>query len=286
MSEYQNPPIDDQYRRVVEKILKDGKLKGDPQGVGDLSIHGAQMSFDLSDGRYPLLGLRDMRGSRKAMAEEIFWIMSGSTNVGDLNKEGVHVWDIWAEATKKDFPKYPDGSLGPVYGQQWRAFNGGGPKPVDQLQEATMLLGQNPDSRRIVISSWNPYDINQVFIAPCLPFLQFHHAQGELGLTVIQRSGDIPIGVPFNIGEYALFLRMVAQVHSMRPALLDYHINDAHIYLDQVPYMEELIKRSSTPEPTLTITSNPENIFEFKRQDFKLEGYAPHPRMDDIPVAL
>ena len=281
-----HPPIDEQYRQLVEKILREGKEKGDPQGVGDLSIHGYNFTFDLSTGQYPLLGLRDMRGSRKAMAEEIFWIMSGSTNVKDLHRENVHVWDIWADATHEQFPNYTEGELGRVYGKQWREFNGGEPEPVDQLMEAMRLLRENPDSRRIIISSWNPHDINQVFIAPCLPFLQFHHAQGDLGLTVIQRSADVPIGVPFNIAEYALFLRMTAHVNGMRPALLDHHLVDAHIYLDQVPHMEELIKRTATPEPTLAITSKPDDIFGFKRRDFKLEGYQPHPKMDDIPVAL
>lgn len=286
MLETDNPlPIDEQYRQLVQSILNKGAEKTDPQGVGNFSLHGPTLTFDLSTGRYPLLGLRDLRGSRKAMAEELFWIMSGSTNVYDLHKEGVHIWDQWAEATKKDFPQYPKGDLGPVYGKQWRAFNGGGTKPVDQLDEAMRLLRENPDSRRIVISVWNPYDINQVFIAPCIRYLQFHHGEGKLGLTVVQGSADVPVGVPFDIAEYALFLRMAAQIHNMQPALLDYNLVDAHIYKNQIPAMEELTRREGTEEPTLSINSHPENIFGFKRQDFQLDGYKPHPKIE-IPVAL
>lgn len=285
MSESETSSVDKQYAELVQKILTEGKEKTDPQGVGNFSIHGHTLRFNLSSGHYPLLGLRDLSGSRKAMAEELFWIMSGNTNVSDLHKVGVHLWDQWAVATKKDFPDYPEGDLGPVYGKQWRAFNGGGPKPVDQLVEAMRLLKENPNSRRIVITVWNPYDINQVFISPCIRYLQFHHAQGNLGLTVIQGSADVPVGVPFDIAEYALLLRMVAQVNKMQPAVLDYHLVDAHIYKDQVQAMKDLALRAPTPEPTLDITSQPDSIFGFKREDFKLEGYTPHPKMD-IAVAL
>lgn len=284
--EYNNfLPFDEQYRQLVKKILSEGREKTDPQGVGNLSIHGHTLTIDLSRNNYPLLGLRDLKGSRKAMAEELFWIMSGSTNTHDLHAKGVHIWDQWAVATQNDFPNYPEGDLGPVYGKQWRAFDGGGEKPVDQLNEAMRLLMENPNSRRIVITVWNPHDINEVFIAPCIRYLQFHHAEGHLGLTVIQGSADVPVGVPFDIAEYALFLRMAAQVHNMKPALLDYHLVDAHIYNNQISIMEELVGRESTPTPTLTITSKPNDIFGFRRQDFQLEGYQPHPKME-IPVAL
>jgi thymidylate synthase len=286
MPELLTPSIDIQYRNLVKKILKEGSKKDiDPQGVGNISLHGPVLKFDLSTGYYPLLGLRDLKGSRKAMAEELFWIMSGSTNVQDLHKQGVHVWDQWAEATKKDFPEYQEGSLGPVYGKQWRAFNGGGEKPVDQLSNVLKLLKENPSSRRMVISVWNPEDVEHVFIAPCIRYLQFHHADGKLGLTVIQGSADVPVGVPFDIAEYALFLRMVAQVNNMQPAILDYHLVDAHIYYNQIPAMQELIKRKPTPQPKLNILSQPENIFGFKREDFELVGYEPLPKME-VPVAL
>lgn len=274
-----------QYRKLVRTILKEGQLKTDPQGPGNLSLHGYTLSFDLSDGSYPLLGLRDLKGSRKAMVEELRWIMSGSTDVTDLHKENVHIWDQWAVATKKDFPEYPEGELGPVYGKQWRAFNGGGPEPVDQLKEVMRLLKENPDSRRLVINVWNPYDITQVFIAPCIRYLQFHHANGNLGLTVIQGSADVPVGVPFDIAEYALFLRMMAQVNKMTATKLDYHLVDAHIYRNQIPAMKKLIRRKPTPQPKLNINSNPEDIFGFNRADFELVGYKPHLKIE-VPVDL
>lgn len=285
MAELPLKSIDQQYKQLVKTILTKGQEKTDPQGPGNFSYHGYTLTFDLSNGSYPLLGLRDLKGSRKAMFEELSWIMSGSTNVSDLHRENVHIWDQWAVATQKDFPEYPEGSLGPVYGKQWRAFGGEGAVEVDQLEEAMRLLKENPDSRRIVISVWNPADLSKVFIAPCIRYLQFHHANGRLGLSVIQGSADVPVGLPFDIAEYALFLRMMAHVNNMTPALLDYHLVDAHIYKNQIPAMRELIKRKPTPEPTLNITSNPEDIFGFKRSDFELAGYEPHPKMD-IPVDL
>lgn len=278
-------PIDEQYRMLVQAILTRGLEKSDPQGVGNYSIHGYELVYDLSEGRFPLLGLRDLRGSRKAMAQELFWIMSGSTNVHDLQKEDVHIWDQWANATKEYFPEYADGELGPVYGKQWRAFEGGGPEPIDQLLEAMRLLRENPDSRRIVITVWNPYDTNRVFISPCIRYLQFHHAQGKLGLTIIQGSADVGVGVPFDTAQYALFLLMVAKVNGMQPALLHHILVDAHIYKNQIPCIQELLQRDTTQEPIMAIHSKPNSIFDFKRQDFELIGYNPHHRMN-IPVAL
>jgi thymidylate synthase len=280
------PSIDEQYKILVQQILDEGRRKGDPQGVGNITVHGFTFRFDMSDGSFPLLGLRDLSGSRKAMMEELFWIMSGSTNVKDLHKQNVHFWDQWADATKKDFPDYPEGELGPVYGRLWRTFDGGGDQPVDQLKEALRLLKENPNSRRIVISVWNPAALDKVFISPCIRYLQFHYADGHLGLSVVQGSADVPVGIPFDIAEYATFLRMVAHVMKMTPAILDYHLVDAHIYLDQIDSMKELIKRDPTTQPTLTITSDPDTIFDFKREDFVLEGYQPHPKMNEIPVAL
>lgn len=282
MAELPPKSIDQQYKQLVEKILATGQEKTDPQGPGNLSLHGYNLDFDLSNGSYPLLGLRDLKGSRKAMFEELSWIMSGSTNVSDLHKENVHIWDQWAVATKKDFPEYPEGSLGPVYGKQWRAFGG---EEVDQLQEAMQLLKENPDSRRVVITVWNPADLSRVFIAPCIRYLQFYHANNRLGLTVVQGSADVSVGLPFDIAEYALFLMMMAKVNKMTPAKLDYHLVDAHIYNNQVSAMKTLVLREPTPQPTLNITSDPTSIFDFKRTDLELIGYEPHPKME-IPVDL
>lgn len=277
-------PVDDQYKRVIHDILTNGKEKSDPQGVGNLSVSGVLFKFDLSIGRLPMLSLRDMGRSWKSMVGELLWIIKGSTNTGDLHKDGIHLWDIWAEATQKEFG-YQEGDLGPIYGKQWRAFDGGGPKPVDQLVEAMRLLKTNPDSRRIIVSGWNPAEIDKVFVAPCHCFWQGHHAQNEFSMNVFQRSGDMPVGIPFDIVEYSLLLKMVAKINAMTPRFLNYFIGDAHIYKDQIPHMEVLLERESRPEPKVTINSQATNITGFEIGDFVLDEYNPHPGMK-IPVAL
>lgn len=269
-------PIDDQYRQLVQKILTEGQEKSDPQGVGNLSIHGHLMTFDLSTKRYPLLGLRDLRdkqGSFKSLPGELLWFIEGSTDVADLHKRGVHFWDPWVEPTQKEFG-YKEGELGPIYGKQWRNFEG-----VDQLSEAMRLLKENPDSRRIVITAWHPREVNEVFVAPCIRYLQFHHTEGKLGLSIIQGSADVGVGVPFDTAEYALLLLMAAKVNKMTPGLLNHFLVDAHIYKNHISNMEELIKRETTAEPSLVIKSSPNSLFEFQQDDFELINYAPHEMM-------
>ncbi len=273
-----------QYLQLIDKVLTKGKEKTDPQGVGNLSIPGYTMQFDLSDGKFPLITVRDMKGSWKAMVGELLWFISGSTNVADLHKQGVKLWDQWAEASEKEM-SYPPGELGPIYGKQWREFNGGGKEPVDQLTEAMKLLKDNPDSRRIIVSSWNPTDAEKVFVAPCHCFFQFHHAQNELSLNLFQRSGDVPVGIPFNIAEYSLLLMMVAKINNMEPKYLSHFIGDAHIYKDQIPYMDDLLNREPKPAPQVEIQSDATTIYDYRHQDFTLKNYDPHPKVK-IPVAL
>ncbi len=278
------PSVDEQYKSLIQKILTEGKQKTDPQGVGNLSIHGYELVYDLSKGTIPLIGLRDLSGSWRAIVGELLWIMSGSTNVQDLNQYGVHIWDKWAVATQKEFG-YLEGELGPTYGAQWRHFKGGGTETADQLLEASRLLKENPDSRRIAISAWNPNDIKKVFVSPCIRYLQFHHAENELGLTVIQGSADVPLGVPFDTVEYSLLLLMAAKVHNMQPKFLKHVLVDAHIYMDQIQSMQELVQRESKVEPKLIINANPPNILDFKIEDFELVDYKPHPKIK-VPAAL
>lgn len=276
MSEYFTPPIDDQYSSLVRKILTAGKEKSDPQKVGNLSINGHLMRFDLSYGRFPFLGLRDLRdiqGSFKSIPGELLWFIEGGTNVADLHKRGVHFWDPWVKPTQEEFG-YPEGELGPTYGKQWRNFEG-----VDQLAEAEKLLRENPDSRRIAITSWHPREINEVFVAPCIRYFQFHHAQGELGMSVVQGSADVGVGVPFDIADYALLLLATANVHNMKPKLLNYFLTDAHIYKNHIQDMEKLLQRRTTLEPSVVIHSTPKSIFEYRQEDFELVNYHPHPRM-------
>ena len=174
------------------------------------------MRFNMADG-FPLITTRSLKGSWKSLVYELLWFLSGSTSTADLNKNGVHFWDIWATPEICAKMGLPPGELGPIYGKQWRAFDGGGEKPVDQISRLIDDLKSNPDSRRLVVSSWNPVDADRVFVAPCHCFFKFFHANGELSLHLFQRSADVPIGVPFNIAEYSLLLMMVAQVTGLKP---------------------------------------------------------------------
>lgn len=273
-----------QYLELVDYVLAHGQRKTDPQKVGNIAVCGYQMRFDLNDG-FPLITARSMKGSWKAMVYELLWFLSGSTKVGDLNKHGVHLWDIWATPEICGPLGLEPGDLGPVYGKQWRAFDGGGDKPVDQIANLIRDLKTNPDSRRLVVTAWNPVDVDKVFVAPCHCFFKFFHAQGELSLHVFQRSADVPIGVPFDIAEYALLLMMVAQVTGLKAKDLVYTLSDAHIYLDQIDAAKELLTREPHALPHVKINPEVKDIFAFQFEDFTLEDYNPNPPLK-IPVAL
>lgn len=273
-----------QYLDLVKHVLEKGQKKSDPQGVGNLAVCGYQMRFDMADG-FPFITTRSLKGSWKSMVYELLWFLSGSTNIADLNKNGVHFWDIWATPEICAKMGLPPGELGPIYGKQWRMFNGGGDKPVDQVSRLIEDLKSNPDSRRLIVSSWNPVDADKVFVAPCHCFYKFFHAQGELSLHLFQRSGDVPIGIPFNIAEYSLLLMMVAQVTGLKAKEFVHTISDAHIYLDQVDAMKELITREPRPLPRVKINPDVKNILDFTYEDFELLDYDPLPSMK-IPVAL
>ncbi|OGZ96882.1 MAG: thymidylate synthase [Candidatus Sungbacteria bacterium RIFCSPLOWO2_02_FULL_54_10] len=273
-----------QYLDLVAHILANGAQKTDPQKVGNIAVCGYQMRFDLDDG-FPLITTRSMKGSWKAMVHELLWILSGSTKIADLNKNNVHLWDIWATPEICAPLGLEAGDLGPIYGKQWRAFDGGGEKPVDQIQKVVDDLKHNPDSRRLVVSAWNPVDVEKVFVAPCHCFFKFFHAQGELSLHVFQRSADVPVGVPFDIAEYALLLMMMAQVTDLKPKDLIYTLSDTHIYLNQIEPIKELLNRDPRPLPNVTLNPAVKNIFDFTFEDFSLTDYDPHPPFK-IPVAL
>jgi len=273
-----------QYIELVKYILKHGQKKTDPQKVGNIAVCGYQTRFDLRKG-FPLITTRSMQGSWKAMVYELLWMLSGSTKVADLNKNNVHLWDIWATPEICKPLGLKTGDLGPVYGKQWRAFNGGGKKPVDQIKNVIHDLKTNPDSRRLVVSSWNPIDADKVFVAPCPCLFKFFHAQGELSLHVFWRSGDVPLGIPFDVAEYALFLMMVAQVTNLKPRDLVCTISDAHIYKNQIKEMKELIKRKPKRLPRVKLNPKVRDIFKFRFEDFILEKYNPHPPIK-IPISL
>lgn len=274
-----------EYLNLVETVLTKGKEKTDAQKVGNISYPGPQMRFDLSEGYFPLITVRDLRKSWKAIVGELLWFISGSTDVADLHKHGIKIWDQWADAIEKEMG-FPKGELGPIYGKQWRRFEGVGGKTADQLTEAMNLLGTNPDSRRIIVSSWNPTELDKQWIAPCHCFFQFHHAQNELSLILYQRSGDVPVGIPFNIAEYALLLLMAAEVNGMKPKYLVHDIGDAHIYKDQIPHAQELLRREPKTSPRVEFRRKGlASIYDYTHDDFLLLDYDPHPKVS-IPVAL
>lgn len=273
-----------QYLELVDHVLKNGKQKTDPQKVGNIAVCGYQMRFDMDQG-FPLITTRSMKGSWKAMVHELLWILSGSTKLADLHKNNVHIWDIWGTPEICSSLGLEPGDLGPIYGKQWRAFNGGAEKPVDQIKKLIEDLNTSPDSRRLVVTAWNPAEVDKVFVAPCHCFFKFFHAQGELSLHLFQRSADVPVGVPFDIAEYALLLMMVAQVTGLRAKEFVHTLSDTHIYLDQIEAMKELVTREARPLPRVKINSAVKNILDFKFEDFALEEYDPHPSIK-IPVAL
>lgn len=272
-----------QYLDLLTHIMVDGQRKSDPQGIGNLAVCGYQMRFDLNEG-FPLITTRSLRGSWKAIVHELLWFLSGSSRVEDLNKHGVHLWDQWATPEICAQMGLPTGDLGRIYGPQWRSFNGGG-EPVDQIAKLIEELRRNPDSRRLVVSAWNPTDADRVFVAPCHCFFKFFHASGELSLHLFQRSADVPVGVPFNIAEYALLLLMVAQVTNLKPKHFVHTLSDAHIYLNQMESVMVLMSREPKPLPKVRINPDVKDIFSFRFKDFVLEDYDPHPAIK-IPVAL
>ncbi len=252
--------------------------------MGNIGICGYQMRFNLEEG-FPLITTRDLRGSWKAMVYELLWFISGSTKISDLNKHDVKLWDIWATPKIcKDLGLEP-GDLGPIYGKQWRAFSCGDGVEVDQITKVIEGIKKNPDSRRHIVSSWNPHDADKVFVAPCHCFYQFFHANGKLSLHLFQRSGDVPVGIPFNIAEYSLLLMMVAQLTGLKAHEFIHTLSDAHIYLDQVEPVKEQLERSPRMLPTVKINPEIKDIFAFDFKDFSLHDYNPNPKIK-IPVAL
>jgi thymidylate synthase len=274
-----------QYLELLKHVLEKGEKKSDPQGVGNIAVCGYQMRFNLQDG-FPLVTTRDLRGSWKAMVYELLWFLSGSTKVSDLNKHGVHLWDIWATPEICNNLGLEPGDLGPIYGRQWRSFSCGNGIEVDQISRVINTLKTNPDSRRLVVSSWNPADVEKVFVAPCHCFYQFFHSNGKLSLHLYQRSADIPVGIPFNIAEYSLFLIMVSQITGLRAWEFIHTLSDAHIYLDQIEGVKEQLSRSPRRLSTVKINHEVKDIFDFEFSDFKLsEDYNPYPKIK-FPVGL
>ncbi len=256
-----------QYLDLLTHILENGTDKADRTGTGTRSTFGYQMRFDLSEG-FPLVTTKKLH--LKSIIHELLWFLKGDTNVKYLQDNGVRIWNEWAD---------PDGNLGPVYGAQWRSWPDYDGSTIDQIRNAINDIRNNPDSRRIIVSAWNVAQLPQMALAPCHAFFQFYVADGRLSLQLYQRSADSFLGVPFNIASYALLTMMVAQVTGLRPGDFIHTIGDAHLYLNHLDQARLQLSRDPRPLPRMIINPDVRDIDDFKFEDFRLEGYDPHPHI-------
>lgn len=277
-----------EYLKMSEYILTNGKVKSDRTNTGTISVFGYQSRYDLDEG-FPLVTTK--RVHLKSIIIELLWFISGSTNIKYLVDNGVNIWNEWPYEIFKKSEDYQGeslkdfveliknntefankyGDLGPVYGKQWRDFNG-----TDQLISLIEDIKNNPDSRRHILSAWNPSEVNEMALPPCHAFMQFYVNDGELSLQLYQRSGDVFLGIPFNIASYALFLMMVAQVTNLKPKEFIHTIGDAHIYSNHVEQIKLQLTRTPYELPTMEINPNIKNILDFKLEDFNLKNYKHH----------
>ncbi|HEY7670004.1 MAG TPA: thymidylate synthase [Hyphomicrobium sp.] len=262
-----------QYLDLMRRVREKGVAKTDRTGTGTLSVFGHQMRFDLADG-FPLVTTK--RVHVKSIIHELIWFLSGDTNTAYLKKSGVSIWDDWADE---------NGDLGPVYGRQWRSWAAPDGRSIDQIAEVVETLKTNPDSRRIIVSAWNPADIPQMALAPCHCLFQFYVAEGRLSCQLYQRSADVFLGVPFNIASYALLTMMMAQVTGLEPGEFVHTFGDAHLYLNHLEQADEQLKRTPRALPRMEINRDVKSIFKFRYEDFKLIGYDAHPHIA-APVAV
>ena len=256
-----------QYLDLLRDILDNGVVKGDRTGTGTRSVFGRQLRFDLADG-FPLRTTKKLH--LKSIIYELLWFLRGDTNARWLQERGVRIWNEWADA---------DGSLGHIYGYQWRSwpdYQGGF---IDQIAEAVDQIKHNPDSRRIIVSAWNVGDLPNMNLPPCHAFFQFYVADGRLSLQLYQRSADTFLGVPFNIASYALLLMMMAQVTGLKPGDFVHTLGDTHLYLNHLDQARLQLTREPRPLPRMVINPEVKSIFDFKYEDFTLEGYDPHPHI-------
>jgi thymidylate synthase len=255
------------YLDLCKRILNEGTLKKDRTGTGTISIFGHQMSFDLEDG-FPLLTTKKLH--TKSIIYELLWFLQGDTNVRYLQEHGVRIWNEWADE---------NGELGPVYGKQWRSFAGPNGKTVDQISTVVEQIKKNPDSRRLVVSAWNPAEIEDMALPPCHCLFQFNVADGKLSCQLYQRSGDTFLGIPFNIASYALLTHLVAHVTGLKPGKFVHTIGDAHIYLNHVAQVKEQLTRDPFPLPTLSLNPDVQSIFDFQYEDIEILNYQAHPHI-------
>ena len=256
-----------QYLDLLDRILNEGAVKGDRTGTGTMSVFGHQMRFNLQEG-FPLLTTKQLH--LKSIIHELLWFLKGDTNVKYLQDNGVRIWNEWADE---------DGSLGHIYGYQWRSwpdYDGGF---IDQISQAVHDIKHNPDSRRIIVSAWNVADLKKMNLPPCHLLFQFYVADGKLSLQLYQRSADTFLGVPFNIASYALLLMMMAQVCGLEPGEFVHTTGDTHLYQNHLEQARLQLSREPRPLPRMVINPDVKDIFDFKFEDFKLEDYNPHPHI-------
>lgn len=262
-----------QYLELLKYIKENGVLKSDRTGTGTKSIFGYQMRYDLSEG-FPLLTTKKVH--LKSIIYELLWFIAGDTNIKYLKDHGVSIWDEWADA---------NGDLGPVYGHQWRSWPAEGGQTIDQLSNVIDQIRRNPDSRRLMVTAWNPAEVDKMALPPCHSMFQFYVAEGKLSCQLYQRSGDVFLGVPFNIASYALLTMMVAQVCGLTPGTFVHTLGDAHIYTNHFEQVDTQLAREPRTLPKMIISPDVKDIFSFKYEDFCLEGYDPYPAIK-APVAV
>jgi thymidylate synthase len=254
-----------QYLDLIDRILKTGAEKRDRTGTGTLSVFGHQMRFDLAEG-FPLLTTKKLH--LKSIIHELLWFLAGDTNVRYLRDHGVTIWDEWADER---------GDLGPVYGQQWRSWPTPGGGEIDQIANVVDMIRRNPDSRRLIVSAWNPADVDRMALPPCHCLFQFYVVNGRLSCQLYQRSADVFLGVPFNIASYALLTLMVAQVTNLAPGDFVHTLGDTHLYLNHLDQARLQLARAPRPLPAMRLSPTAKDLFAFRYEDFVLEGYDPHP---------
>jgi len=262
-----------QYLDLLRHVRDNGVEKRDRTGTGTRSVFGYQMRFDLAEG-FPLVTTKKLH--LRSIIHELLWFLAGDTNIGYLKQHGVRIWDEWADK---------DGNLCPVYGKQWRSWAAPDGGTIDQISQAVDLIKRDPDSRRIIVSAWNPADLPKMALAPCHCLFQFYVADGRLSCQLYQRSADIFLGVPFNIASYALLTHMMAQVTGFRPGDFVHTFGDAHLYLNHLDQAELQLERAPRPLPSLHVNPDVQSIFEFQYEDFGITDYDPHPHIK-APVAV
>ncbi len=262
-----------QYHQLLKHILANGVQKSDRTGTGTISSFGYQMRFNLQEG-FPLVTTKKLH--LKSIIHELLWFLKGDTNIAYLKENGVSIWDEWANT---------GGDLGPVYGKQWRSWQGANGKTVDQVTDVISQIKKNPDSRRLIINAWNVADLPDMALMPCHALFQFYVADGKLSCQLYQRSADVFLGVPFNIASYALLTMMVAQVCELDPGEFIHSFGDVHIYNNHIDQVNLQLSREPFPLPEMKINPDIKDIFEFRFEDFQLENYQHHPAIK-APVAV